>query len=95
VEHITLITATTFSREGMRAEFNRLWIGHEEIAITDRSISQCLEQMYQQGWTLTTSRAHANLHGIRCEYDFERPIPILSNKPLVISVDDNNATIID
>jgi hypothetical protein len=61
----------------MKSEFKRLWIGQAEIAIADRSISQCLEEMSQQGWILITARARADLQGIVCEYDFERPFCVV------------------
>jgi hypothetical protein len=49
MEHITLITAKTFSRQGVESEFKRLGIGQEEVPIAGRSISQYLEEMIQQG----------------------------------------------
>jgi hypothetical protein len=77
MEHITLIAETTFSRKGIESEFSRLWIGQEEIPVGGRSISQCLEEMVQQGWKLTITRARADLHGIICEYNFERPSSVV------------------
>ena len=71
-----MIAAVTFSSAEMNSRFNRLLIGEEEIPIEGRSIAQCLEEMYQQGWHLTTSRATVNLHGIVCEYEFQRPIAV-------------------
>lgn len=73
VERITLTIAVTYFRTEVAAKIDKLWIGDEEVPIGDRTISQCLEEMQQQGWQLTTSRATANLQGILCEYDFQRP----------------------
>jgi hypothetical protein len=73
MELITLITATTFSGKGIPSTFNRLWIGQEEVPIAGRSLSQCLAEMYQQGWTLTKARAKPDDQGTLCEYDFQRP----------------------
>jgi hypothetical protein len=74
MEYITMSVATTFSRSGAPARFSGLWIGQEEIAIEERSIMQCLEEMRQQGWELIKSRATADPHGILCTYDFQRPL---------------------
>ena len=76
MELITLIAAITFSHMGVQANFNRLWIGQEETPIEGRSISQCLEEMHQQGWTLTKARAKPDDLGTFCEYDFQRPITV-------------------
>ena len=74
MEYITMTITTTFSRQDEASTFDKLWIGQEEISIDGRSISQCIEEMYRQGWNLILSRATANLHGIRCEYEFQRTI---------------------
>lgn len=73
MEEITMIAAITYSQNRMGAKLERLWIGNDEVSIEGRSISQWLEEMYQQGWILIKSRATADLHGVLCEYDFQRP----------------------
>ena len=74
MEQITLTVTLTYSRMEVPSKIDKLLIGQEEIPLEGRSIAQCLEEMQQLGWQLTTSRATANLHGIVCAYDFQRPI---------------------
>ena len=83
MEYITMTLTTTFSRQDEASTFDKLWIGQEEISIDGRSISQCLEEMYRQGWELLISRATADLQGIRCEYEFQRTLVIPQSKASV------------
>jgi hypothetical protein len=43
------------------------------MPIEGRSLSQYLEEMYQQGWNLTLARAKPHVQGTLCEYEFQRP----------------------
>jgi len=78
-EEITLAIKMAFSRVGIDSKFERLWLGHAEVPVGGRTISQCLEEMKQQGWNLLRCRATADFHGILCEYDFGRRIPMLQS----------------
>jgi hypothetical protein len=75
VEQITMSVVFAFSKSGAASTLEKLWIGQNEVAVSGRSISECLEEMQQQGWRLCGSRATADFHGIHCEYNFQRPAP--------------------
>lgn len=72
---------------------NWLLIGQEPVAVAGRTIAQCLEEMYQQGWHLTQSRAAADHYGIICEYDFARePANAAPNTPSPQPLDEQEQT---
>ena len=72
MEYITMTATNTSVDRKAQDKRPELRIGKQEVLLAGRPIAQCVDEMYQRGWTLTMSRVRANAAGISCEFDFER-----------------------
>lgn len=69
-----MIVQMTAPVVGTLSSLKSLWIGKEEVAVEGHSLVYYLDDMKQQGWSVSSASVTPSPKGTLCTYEYKRPL---------------------